>query len=217
MEENANLVAEEETRDEGVLMMAYKDTVSDSDTVWYLDTGASNHMSGHKHLFVEIQEIEDGHVSFGDASKVQVKGRGKICFFQKDGKVGSIEDVYYVPDMKSNIISMGQLLEKGYSVFMEDRMLHLKDKRGRLIAHVEMAKNQMFKLNLKNVREKCLRVDIEDKALLWHMRFGHLHYDGLRELAKKNIVHGLPDMDYTKKFCEGCVLSKKQGIPFQKG
>ena len=51
-----------------------------------------------------------------------------------------MEDVYYVPDLKSNILSMGQLLEKGCSVFMKDRMLHLKDKNGRVLAHIEMAK-----------------------------------------------------------------------------
>ena len=216
IEENAKLVTEEKIRDDGVLMMAYKDIIPDSDSVWYLDTGASNHMSGHKHLFMEIQEIEDGHVSFGDASKVQVKGRGKIRFSQKDGKEGTIEDVYYVPDMKSNILSMGQLLEKGYSIFMKDRMLHLKDKGGRLLARVEMAKNRMFKLNLRSVRERCLQVNMDDKVSLWHLRFGHLHYGGLTELAKKHMVHGLPDMDYTKKFCEGCVLGKQTRNTFQK-
>ncbi|KAE8706666.1 hypothetical protein F3Y22_tig00110388pilonHSYRG00007 [Hibiscus syriacus] len=149
VEENVNLVAEEETREDGVLMMAYKNIIPDSDTVWYLDTGASNHMCGHKHLFVDMQEIEEGHVSFGDASKVQVKCQDKICFSQKDGKEGSIEDVYYVHDLKSNILSMGQLLENGYSVFMKDRMLHLKDKKSQLLARVEMTKNRMFKLNLR--------------------------------------------------------------------
>jgi hypothetical protein len=54
------------------------------------------------------------------ASKVQVKGRGKIFFSQKNGKEGSIEDVYYMSDLKSNILSMRQLLEKGYYVFMKN-------------------------------------------------------------------------------------------------
>ncbi|XP_073067174.1 uncharacterized protein [Primulina eburnea] len=67
VEENANLVAEEETREDGVLLMAHKNTILDSDTVWYLDTGASNHMCGHKHQFKEMRKVEDGHVSFGDA------------------------------------------------------------------------------------------------------------------------------------------------------
>jgi hypothetical protein len=51
-----------------------------------------------------------------------------VCYLQNDGLVGSIQDVYYVPDLKTNILSMGQLMEKGYSVLMKDRVLHLKDK-----------------------------------------------------------------------------------------
>jgi GAG-pre-integrase domain len=107
-------------------------------------------------------------------------------------------------------------MEKGYSVFMKNRVLQLKDNRGRLVARVDMAKNRMYKLNLRNVREKCLQVDMKNKSELWHLRFGHLHYSGLKELAKKNMVHGLPDMDYSKKFCEGCVLGKQARNIFPK-
>jgi len=51
--------------------------------------------------------------------------------------------------LKNNILSIGQLLEKGYSVFMKDRMMNLKEKSGRVLARVEMTKNRMLKLNLK--------------------------------------------------------------------
>jgi len=78
-----NLVEE----DEGILVMTNKDITIDSDMVWYIDTGASNHICGHIHLFVDIQEIEDGHVSFGDSTKVPIKGKGKTCFSQTDGKI----------------------------------------------------------------------------------------------------------------------------------
>ena len=40
-------------------------------------------------------------------------------------------------------------------------MLHL-DKKGRLLAHVVMAKNRMFKLNLRNVQGRCLQINKED-------------------------------------------------------
>jgi len=143
-------VEEDETKEEGILIMANEYVTLDSDMIWYLDTGASNHMSGHKHLFLDIQDIEDGNVSFGDSTKVSIKGCRKICFSQKDGKEGTMGDVYYVPDLKNNILSMGQLLEKGYLVLMKDRILHLKDKNERVLANVGMAKNQMFKLNLKS-------------------------------------------------------------------
>ena len=35
-------------------------------------------------------------------------------------------------------------------------------------------------------------------------------------MVKKDMVHGLPDMDYTSRFCEGCVLGKHARVPFQK-
>ena len=46
--------------------------------------------------------------------ETQQRFRGKICFSQKDGKQDTMEDVYYVPNLKNNILSMGQRLEKGY-------------------------------------------------------------------------------------------------------
>jgi hypothetical protein len=79
--------------------------------VWYLDIGASNHMTGHKHLFTEMTELA-GIVSSRDASKVEVKGKGNVKFLQKNGKLGMVEDVYYIPEIKSNILSVGQLMEK---------------------------------------------------------------------------------------------------------
>lgn len=224
VEETSNFALESESNsgplapksNEGFLLMAQKEEDAESDTMWYLDSGASNHMCGHKHLFKELKTVEDGHVSFGDASKVKVEGKGTICFLQKKGVVGSIEGVYYVPNLKANILSLGQLTEKGYSILMEDRNLQLKDKTGRLVALVEMGKNRMYKLNLKSIREKCLHVNVEDQASLWHLRFGHLHQAGLRRLSKKNMVHGLPDVEFDEKFCEDCVFGKQPRTSFQK-
>ena len=49
----------------------------------------------------------------------------------------------------------------------------------------------MYKLNLRSIQEKCLRVDVEDKASLWHLRFGHLHHGNKStiELTKNPVNH----------------------------
>jgi hypothetical protein len=114
--------------DEKILLMAQTPSTSGCDTVWYLDTGANNHMTGHKHLFAEMTELAE-IVSFEDAFKIEVKGKDNIKFFQENEKLGMVEDVYYILEIKSNILSVGQLMEKRFEIFMKKRTLHLKDSR----------------------------------------------------------------------------------------
>jgi transposase InsO family protein len=61
-----------------VVLLANKENDPEKENVWYLDTGASNHMCGYKYMFTELKEEANGHVSFGDASKVRVEGEGNI-------------------------------------------------------------------------------------------------------------------------------------------
>jgi hypothetical protein len=92
--------------DEKVLLMAQTPSTSGCDIMWYLDTGASNYMTDHKHLFAEMTELA-GTVSFGDASKVEDKGKGNMKFLQKNEKLEMVEDVYYILKIKNNILSVG--------------------------------------------------------------------------------------------------------------
>ena len=124
--------------------------------------------------------------------------------------------MYYVPDLKSNILSMGQLMEKGYSVLMKDLVLYLKDKSNILIARVDMKKNKMYKLDLKIVQERCLKLDVKEEAMMWHFRFGHLNFGGLAKLVKTEMVRGLPTVEFEKKFCEECVLGKHPRTSFSR-
>jgi Integrase core domain/GAG-pre-integrase domain len=139
-----------------------------------------------------------------------------VKFLQKNGKLEMVEDAYYIPEIKNNILSVGQLMEKGFKIFMKKKTLHLKDSRGRAIARVEMGENRMFKLNLQRIEQKCLKINKEDEAWLWHIRFGHLGYSGLRDLLKKQSVQGLLNLDFENKFCEGCVIGKQTRRQFGK-
>jgi len=44
---------------------------------WYLDSGATHHMTGRRELFANIDGDVRGSVRFGDASKVDIQGVGR--------------------------------------------------------------------------------------------------------------------------------------------
>jgi len=76
-------------------------------------------MCGQRDLFCDLDETIQGLVTFGDTSKVPFKGKGNIPIKLKNGDHSYIADVYYVPAITQNLVSIGQLMEKGYTLYTE--------------------------------------------------------------------------------------------------
>ncbi|XP_050876274.1 uncharacterized protein LOC127079969 [Lathyrus oleraceus] len=104
--EKANFV-EEKCGEEETLMLTCQNQVEEKRNKLCLDTSASNHMCGDRSMFVEINKVTIGNVSFGDDSKISVKGKVKILTHLKNESHQFIFTVYYVPNMKNNILSLG--------------------------------------------------------------------------------------------------------------
>ncbi|KAM1168018.1 hypothetical protein EV2_030753 [Malus domestica] len=71
--------------EEFTVLLAYHNISSQQD-VWYLDSGASNHMYGKKEFFAELKDGPYESVSLSDSSKLPLEGKGKIRTIQKDGR-----------------------------------------------------------------------------------------------------------------------------------
>ncbi|KAJ8646010.1 hypothetical protein MRB53_007758 [Persea americana] len=52
-------------------------------------------------------------------------------------------------------------------------------------------------------------VRLTDLAHLWHCRYGHLSYKGLRTLQFKKIVHGMPQFKSPSTVCANCMIGKQ--------
>ncbi|GAU49327.1 hypothetical protein TSUD_136420 [Trifolium subterraneum] len=187
VEEKVNYV-EEIRQEEGTLLLAHKDNEIGGDNQWYLDSGASNHMCGRRSMFVELDESVNGNMAFRDELKVAVKGKGNVLIRLKNEDHQFIFNVYYVPNVKSNILSLEQLRER----------------------------NRMFVLNIQNDVAQCLKMCYKEELWLWHLRFGHLNFGGLELLSKKEMVRGLPYINHPNQVCEGCLLGKQFKMSFPK-
>ncbi|KAB5531914.1 hypothetical protein DKX38_018584 [Salix brachista] len=128
---------------------------------WYLDTGASNHMTGCMEKFAEIDTTITGSVKFGDGSTVKIQGRGSVLFEDFTGEHRILTNVYYIPMLKSNIISLGQLDENGCKVVIEGGVMTILDRLQRLLAKVKRSSNQLYVLNIAPALPECF---LEDKV-----------------------------------------------------
>ena len=70
--------------------------------LWYLDCGCSRHMTGNKALFKTLFEGKIGTVTFGDGSKLVIRGIGTIDI----PGLPVFEDVWYMDGLKVNLLSI---------------------------------------------------------------------------------------------------------------
>ena len=54
-------------------------------------------------------------------------GKGSIKFETKQGEKKHIPNVYYVPNLKHNLIRIGQLLQKEYKFYFENDACEIFD------------------------------------------------------------------------------------------
>lgn len=131
--------------DEDVLLMAQINlTKAEDGHVWYLDSGCNNHMCGTKEWFVDFDDTFRQHVKLGDDRRMPVEGKGSLRL-EISGIRQVSSSVYFVPGLKNNLLSVGQLQQKGLRIIIEDDTCEIWHKQQRrMIMHSSMSTNKMF-------------------------------------------------------------------------
>lgn len=124
-------------------------------------------------------ELDDNFrhgVRLGNSSRMEVMGKGDVKF-EVEGVTQIVSDVFFVPDLTNNLLSVGQLQEKGVEVLISEGRCKIFHPRRGLIVNTKMTANRMFIVYaiMKIDMDKCLKVEEDEKACLWHKRYGHLN------------------------------------------
>ena len=85
-------------------------------------------MTSSKAAFSELDDDVTGTVKFGDDSRVAIRGHGTIIFRCQNGKHRALTDVYYISQLRSSIISIGQLDERGSKVLIKNGVLKIRER-----------------------------------------------------------------------------------------
>uniref|UniRef100_A0AAG5DG86 Retrovirus-related Pol polyprotein from transposon TNT 1-94 n=1 Tax=Anopheles atroparvus TaxID=41427 RepID=A0AAG5DG86_ANOAO len=180
---------------------------------WYIDSGASSHMTSDRDFFETIKNHKNMFVTLADGGKVEIQGIGNgkiVCLnHQGDQTVIDMNDVLYVPKLASSLISVSSLVKKGINVNFDENDCRITNLKG--VIAVANKHGNLYKLCCG---EKAMVSKIENNNCqrLWHRRLGHRDPQIIKQLFKDNsklVECGVNNI------CTSCVEGKMIRSPFK--
>jgi transposase InsO family protein len=188
--------------------------------VWYIDSGATSHMSNDESFFktLEKRKMRDVTVANGESAKVLGIGTGELhCLNGKDEAVKvCLENVLYVPDLTENLLSVKRLAKTGHSVGFTGEQCEIS-KNNIVIAKGKLSPD-MYELRVPHrslaVKQNQHTPNCQHS---WHRRFGHRHPEDVQKLEIKKMATGLKIQDCgIREVCECCIKGKMSRCPIPK-
>eukprot|EP00253_Pinus_taeda_P030788 PITA_30788 len=97
--------------------------------MWFLDSGASFHMTGDRDFFSDLEDKDLGvHIEMGDDGRYSMIDIGTISFEREFGKPFVLKEFMHVPGFKKNLISVAMLEDKEYDVIFSKGKAFLRSK-----------------------------------------------------------------------------------------
>ena len=119
----------------------------------------------------------------------------------------------FVPEIVQNLLSVGQLTEKGFKILFEDKQFLIKDNNNNDVFRIKM-KGKIFSLDPMEEKQVAYPA-ITTIAELWHNRMGHFHHATLLNIQIKYLAIGLPHIESELPNCRSCQYGKQVRLPFQ--
>jgi hypothetical protein len=111
---------------------------------------------------------------------MNVMGRCNVKL-QLNGITEVITAVYYIRELKNNLLSIGQLQQKNLTFILKNNWCKVYNQSKGFIMTSQMASNKLYPIKLYPIiteaKVACFQTKQEDMSYPWHCRFGHL---GLR-------------------------------------
>ncbi|KAL4297600.1 hypothetical protein GQ457_12G031630 [Hibiscus cannabinus] len=178
---------------------------------WLIDSGCTNHMASDESMFKNIDRTCISWIKIGNGQFIEAKGRGDVLV-NTPTCTKIISDVLLVPDTDQNLLSVGQLLEKNYSIVFKNKSCLIFYPTGCELVSVAM-NERSFVLDWNSLTSNAYS-SIIDETNLWHKRLGHVNYSTLCHLYKSDLVLNLSKVIKHGEMCGVCQFGKQNRLSF---
>jgi hypothetical protein len=227
---------ETDGRTDAQTTLAFMATISDSAStpdIWYVDSAASCHMTGHRDWFTSFTTLPDSHwpVKRISSQPLYATGIGDIvvsCLLDNTWKIAYLEQVLYVPGLENNLFLVSRATTKDIQTICTNTGC-IMSKHGIPVLQATFS-GMMYELQVRVIPPGHTShalvaasfrpgTNTEERQTLetWHNRLCHINYDVVKQLANSNLVEGiklLPGSTSHDPFYEGCCKGEQHRMPF---
>ena len=120
-----------------------------------------------------------------------------------------LRDVFFVPGLKKNLVSVSMIEDRGFDVYVLDGKVHIFPKsagpsNSRVIG---VRSGKLYKLLFHPHHALSHTRSSDELCELWHRRMAHLHHPALQML--REMIDGMPEFSTESSgVCRGCALGK---------
>ena len=111
---------------------------------WIMDSGCTYHMTPNQDFLINFQKSDGGKVLLGDNGSRDVKETGLVQIAIHDEMIRMLTNVSYVPKLKRNLISLGELGRLDYTIKSENGVV--KVTKGSLVKLRGKLRNGLYVL-----------------------------------------------------------------------
>lgn len=178
--------------------------------VWYIDSGASNHMTPNGNMLSEKKDSDIAHITAANNERIKVESVGSTTICADDGKI-AVDRVLHVPGLAVNLLSVSKIVERGNSVLFNKEGCFIKNSGNEMVASCKST-NGIYRIEAAGV---CMLTKHKATAMEWHRKIGHVNYQTLVKM-KNDPAYGIAfsDDDHQVKNCEVCARGKQSRKSF---
>lgn len=181
---------------------------------WYVDSGASSHLTANQDWMIdayysgftkEILVANQSSVPVLSCGNVKIQTSTQECIYDI-----IVERVLCVPSLRTNLLSVSQLISQGNKVHFTSKGCEILNKQNVLVATASLS-NGVYKLDIPT----CLLAAAVESPEVWHRRLGHVNSQNLNKM--QTAVEGVVfdnKASISKMNCVVCCEGKQSRLPF---
>ena len=139
-----------------------------------------------------------------DGSALDVVGLGDVRILLPNGSIWLLEKVRHIPDLRKNLIYVGQLDDEGHAILFVDGTWKVT-KGARVLARGKKT-GALYMTSCP--RGTIVVADASTNTSLWHRKLGHMSEKGMKMLLSKGKLPELKSIDFD--MYESRILGKQK-------